>query len=65
MIQEAAAASAYDAGEGVKSYTIGDLAREFGVTLRALRSYEDRGLLSPAATERLASTTPGTAAACP
>lgn len=31
----------------MKSYTIGDLAREFGVTLRALRFYEDRGLLSP------------------
>lgn len=30
-----------------KSYTIGDLAREFGVTLRTLRFYEDRGLLSP------------------
>jgi DNA-binding transcriptional MerR regulator len=29
------------------SYTIGDLAREFGVTLRTLRFYEDRGLLSP------------------
>ena len=27
--------------------TIGDLAREFGVTLRALRFYEDKGLLSP------------------
>ncbi len=27
--------------------TIGDLAREFGVTLRTLRFYEDRGLLSP------------------
>ncbi len=35
------------AGEGAKSFTIGDLAREFGVTLRALRYYEDRGLLSP------------------
>ncbi|MFC4174404.1 MerR family DNA-binding transcriptional regulator [Microvirga sp. GCM10011540] len=34
-------------GEGGKSYTIGDLAREFGVTLRTLRFYEDRGLLSP------------------
>lgn len=33
-----------DAG---KTYTIGDLAREFGVTLRTLRFYEDRGLLSP------------------
>ena len=47
MIQEVAAASAYDRGEGANSYTIGDLAREFGVTLRALRFYEDRGLLSP------------------
>jgi len=35
------------AGEEGKSYTIGDLAREFGVTLRTLRFYEDRGLLSP------------------
>ena len=29
------------------SYTIGDLAREFDVTLRTLRFYENRGLLSP------------------
>ncbi|WP_245413353.1 MerR family transcriptional regulator [Mangrovicella endophytica] len=28
-------------------FKIGDLAREFGVTLRTLRFYEDRGLLSP------------------
>jgi DNA-binding transcriptional MerR regulator len=28
-------------------YTIGDLAREFGVTLRALRFYEDKNLLEP------------------
>ncbi|MCS0495471.1 MerR family DNA-binding transcriptional regulator [Ancylobacter sp. MQZ15Z-1] len=28
-------------------FTIGDLAREFGVTLRALRFYEDKGLLAP------------------
>ena len=27
--------------------TIGDLSREFGVTLRTLRFYEDKGLLSP------------------
>lgn len=27
--------------------TIGEVARRFGVTLRALRFYEDRGLLSP------------------
>ena len=33
--------------DNAKSYTIGDLAREFGVTLRTLRFYEDRGLLSP------------------
>ncbi len=28
-------------------YAIGDLAREFGVTLRTLRFYEHRGLLQP------------------
>lgn len=28
-------------------FKIGDLAREFGVTLRTLRFYEDRGLLNP------------------
>ena len=26
---------------------IGDMAREFGITLRALRFYEDKGLLDP------------------
>lgn len=30
-----------------RTFTIGDLAREFGISLRALRFYEDRGLLSP------------------
>jgi DNA-binding transcriptional MerR regulator len=35
------------AAENDRSFTIGDLAREFGVTLRTLRFYEDRGLLSP------------------
>ncbi|WP_425416114.1 MerR family transcriptional regulator [Oricola indica] len=30
-----------------KTYRIGELAAEFGVTLRALRFYEDKGLLSP------------------
>lgn len=29
------------------SFTIGELAREFGVTLRALRFYENKGLLGP------------------
>ena len=33
--------------DGPKTFTIGDLAREFSVTLRTLRFYEDRGLLSP------------------
>lgn len=28
-------------------FTIGDLAREFGVTLRTLRFYEDKGLVNP------------------
>jgi DNA-binding transcriptional MerR regulator len=30
-----------------KCYTISELAHEFGLTLRALRFYEDRGLISP------------------
>jgi DNA-binding transcriptional MerR regulator len=30
-----------------RRFAIGDLAREFGVTLRTLRFYEDRGLLTP------------------
>jgi DNA-binding transcriptional MerR regulator len=29
------------------TFTIGELAREFGVTLRTLRFYEDRDLISP------------------
>jgi DNA-binding transcriptional MerR regulator len=32
---------------GKSTFTIGDLAREFGVTLRTLRFYEDKALLSP------------------
>ena len=34
-----------EADEGY--YRIGDMAREFDVTLRTLRFYEDKGLLSP------------------
>jgi len=34
-------------------FKIGDLAKEFGVTLRTLRFYEDRGLMTP---ERMGST---------
>lgn len=43
-----AGASMANAGELSGDYLrIGDLAREFGVTLRALRFYEDKGLLNP------------------
>mgnify|MGYP001029746249 FL=1 len=34
-------------GNRQTSFTIGDLARDFGVTLRTLRFYEDKGLLNP------------------
>ena len=36
-------------GSGVSKveFTIGELSREFGVTLRALRFYENKGLISP------------------
>jgi DNA-binding transcriptional MerR regulator len=30
-----------------ENYTIGDLAREFGLTQRALRFYENKGLIAP------------------
>lgn len=36
-----------DASARKESFTIGELAREFDVTLRALRFYEDKGLLNP------------------
>lgn len=32
---------------GIKTYSIGELAEEFGVTSRALRLYEEEGLLDP------------------
>lgn len=32
---------------GKAAFTIGELSREFGVTLRALRFYENKGLISP------------------
>jgi len=35
------------AGDERTVFKIGDLSREFGVTLRTLRFYEDRGLLTP------------------
>jgi DNA-binding transcriptional MerR regulator len=57
----AAAEEAYDRSERAE-YTIGQMASDFGVTLRTLRFYEDKGMLKPrregtsrlyAATDRL------------
>ncbi|OUS05922.1 MerR family transcriptional regulator [Gammaproteobacteria bacterium 42_54_T18] len=31
----------------LKTYTIGELAKEFNVTTRAIRFYEDKGILNP------------------
>ncbi|PVB62924.1 MerR family DNA-binding transcriptional regulator [Labrenzia sp. 011] len=39
--------SAADDSTKKTQFTIGDLAKEFGCTLRTLRFYEDRGLLNP------------------
>ena len=36
------------AGQGIRSYTISELAQEFDITPRAIRFYEDVGLLTPA-----------------
>jgi len=33
--------------QGGRSWTIGEMARDFRVSLRTLRFYEDRGLLHP------------------
>jgi DNA-binding transcriptional MerR regulator len=41
------AADSVDANGDEPTYSIGDLARKFDVTLRTLRFYESRGLLSP------------------
>ena len=43
----AAEPSADDHSTGKPVFTIGELSREFGVTLRALRFYENKGLISP------------------
>ena len=45
--EEPAASCHPDAASNAHCLTIGDLAREFGLSLRALRFYEDRGLLEP------------------
>lgn len=36
-----------DTGSTTRTFGIGDLAREFGVSLRTLRFYEDKGLIEP------------------
>lgn len=36
-----------DSAPAAETYTITDLAEEFGITTRAIRFYEDKGLLSP------------------
>lgn len=38
---------ARDGGRKEDWFTIGEMGREFGLTLRALRFYEDRGLIHP------------------
>jgi DNA-binding transcriptional MerR regulator len=44
----AAPAEGSQSGDSDKTaFTIGELSREFGVTLRALRFYENKGLISP------------------
>lgn len=39
--------------ENEQTYTITELAREFGITPRAIRFYEDQGLLTPARAGRV------------
>ena len=46
---ETALHSDYRQPRQVRTYTITQLCDEFGVTARALRFYEDEGLISPAA----------------
>lgn len=47
MLEHLAESFAHNTTEKKEIYRIGDLAREFDVSLRTLRFYEDRGLLSP------------------
>jgi DNA-binding transcriptional MerR regulator len=42
-----ASSTRHNEAKSAKTYLIGDLAREFGVSLRTLRFYESRGMLSP------------------
>ena len=43
-----------------RQYSISDLAREFGVTTRTIRFYEEKGLVHPGARARSAFTAPRT-----
>jgi len=36
-----------DTGNSNQTYSIGELSREFSITLRSIRFYEDQGLLTP------------------
>lgn len=36
-----------DAGSANQTYSIGELSREYNITLRSIRFYEDQGLLTP------------------
>ncbi len=47
-VENTSESASHDSGaqEG-EVFTIGDLARDFAITLRALRFYESRGLISP------------------
>lgn len=47
-IHETRVDTASDDGADARGFTISDLARDFGVTLRTLRFYESRGLIAPA-----------------
>ncbi|MCO5089387.1 MerR family DNA-binding transcriptional regulator [Bosea sp. (in: a-proteobacteria)] len=46
-IHETRSADVSPAADEAGEFTIGDLARDFGVTLRTLRFYESRGLITP------------------
>ena len=48
MLQSAAKSADHPDSGDEERYTITQLAREFGITTRAMRFYEDQGLISPA-----------------
>jgi len=47
MLEKIAASALNPHSDSKEVYRIGDLAREFNVSLRTLRFYEDRGLIHP------------------